>query len=150
MGSYEECRGECQFLKNTMIATAWWIFAVFCCFSVMSNSLRPCGVQHARSLCPSPSPGACPNSCPLIWWCHPTISSSVTPVSPSAFSLSQHQGLFFFPSGGQSIVASASILPMEYSGLVSFRMDWLDLLAAQGNLKSLLQYHSSKASILWL
>ena len=56
----------------------------------------------------------------------------------------------FFASGGQSIgvSASASILPIEYSGLISFRMDWLDLLAVQGTLKSLLQHHSSKASIL--
>ena len=58
----------------------------------------------------------------------------------------------FFTSGGQSIGASAlaSVLPNEYSGLISFRMDWLDLLAVQGTLKSLLQHHSSKASILQL
>ena len=49
--------------------------------SVMSNSLRPHGLQHARLPCPSPSPGACSNSCPLSWWCHPTISSSVVPFS---------------------------------------------------------------------
>ena len=58
----------------------------------------------------------------------------------------------FFASGGPSIEvsASASVLPMnEYSGLISFRMDWLDLLAVQGTLKSLFQYHSSKASVLW-
>ena len=55
-----------------------------------------------------------------------------------------------FASGGQSIGASASVLPMsEYSRLISFRMDWLDLLAVQGTLKSLLQHHSSKASIIW-
>ena len=57
----------------------------------------------------------------------------------------------FFVSGGQSIVASASasVLPMNIQGLISFRMDWLDLLAVQGTLKSLLQHHSSKASVLW-
>ena len=75
--------------------------------------------------------------------------------SPPAFNLSQHQGLFpvsqFFTSGGQSIGAefSCSISSSnEYSGRISFQMDWLDLLAVQGILKSLLQYHSSKASIL--
>ena len=81
---------------------------------------------------------------------HP-LSSPSTPT----FNLSQHRGLFkwvSFTSGGQStgVSASASIsLSNEYSGLISFRMDWLDLLAVQGTLKSLLQHHSSKASILW-
>ena len=59
----------------------------------MSDSLRPHGLQHARPPCPSPTPGVYSNSCPLSWWCHPTISSSVVP-SPPAFNLSQHQGLF--------------------------------------------------------
>ena len=74
------------------------------------------GLQHARLLCPSPTPGAHSNSCPLSQWCHPTISSSVVP-SPPAFNLSQHQGLFQsrVTSGGQSIgfSASASVLPMN-------------------------------------
>ena len=61
--------------------------------SVMSNSLRPHGLQHARSLCPSPIPRVYSDSCPLSRWCHPTISPSVVP-SPPAFNLSQHQGLF--------------------------------------------------------
>ena len=61
--------------------------------SVMSDSLQPHGLQHARPLCPSPSPGICSNSCPLSPWCHSTILSSVVP-SPPAFNLSQHQGLF--------------------------------------------------------
>ena len=81
---------------------------------------------------------------------HPLLS----PSAP-AFNLSQHQGPFqmsqFFTSGGQSIgvLASASVSPSnEYSGLISFRIDWLDLLAVQGTLKSLLQHHSSKPSIL--
>ena len=86
--------------------------------SVMSKSLRPCGLQHTRPLCPSPSPGACPNSCPLIWWCYPTISSSITPFSfclqsfPASRSFLMSQ---FFASGGQSIGASASVsvLPMN-------------------------------------
>ena len=86
--------------------------------SVTSKSLRPCGLQHARPLCPSPSPRACPNSCPLIWWCYPTISSSITPFSfclqsfPALRSFLMSQ---FFASGGQSIEASASVsvLPMN-------------------------------------
>ena len=81
------------------------------------NSLQPHQLQHARLSCPSPSPGACSNSCPLSCWCHPTISSSSSP-SP-ALNLSQHQGLFqisqLFASGGQSIGvwASTSVLPMN-------------------------------------
>ena len=83
----------------------------------MSDSLQPHESQHARPPCPSPTPGVHPNSCPLTQWCHPAISSSVIP-SPLAFNLSQHQGLFqsqLFPSGGQSIgaSASASVHPMN-------------------------------------
>ena len=105
--------------------------------------LQPHGLQHARLSCPSPSPGACSDSCPLSQWCHPTISSSVIPFSscPQSFSAS---GSFpmsqLFASGGQSIGVSpsASVLPMnEHSGLISFRMDWLDLLAVPGTLKNL-------------
>ena len=93
----------------------------------------------------SPTPRVYSNSCPLSRWCHPTISSSVVPFSsrPQSFPAS---GSFlvsqFFTSGGQSIGSfSFSIsLSNEYSGLISFRMDWLDLLAVQGTLKSLLQW----------
>ena len=119
----------------------------------MSDSLRPHELQHARLPCPSPSPGACSNSCPLSQWCHAIISASVTPPPP-ALSLSQHQGFT-----NKSVLCirwpkywsfSFSISPSnEHSGLTSFRMDWLDLLAVQGTLKSLLQHRSSKASILW-
>ena len=119
----------------------------------MSNSLQPHGLQHARPPCPSPTPRVYPNSCPLSQSCHPTISSSVVPFSsrlqsfPASgyFQMSQS-----FTSGGQSIgVSGFSISPSsEYSGLISFRIDWLDLLAVLGTLKSLLQHHNSKASIL--
>ena len=121
----------------------------------MSNSLRPHGLQHARPPCPSTTPRVYANSCPLSQWCLPTISSSVVPVSshlqsfPASGSFLMSQ---LFASGGQSIVWSFSlnISPSnEYSGLISFRMDWMDLLAVRGTLKSLLQHHSSKASILW-
>ena len=117
----------------------------------MSNSLRPQELQHVRPPCPSPAAGARSNSCPSSLWCRPTISSSVIP-SP-ACNLSQHQ---VFSNGSALHIRwpkywsfSFSISPSnEYSGLISFRMDWLDLLAVQGTLKSLLQHHSSKASIL--
>ena len=122
--------------------------------SVMSDSLRPHGLQHARLPCPSPKTlGVCSNSCPLSWWCHPTISSSVIPFSSYIQSFPT-SGTFpmsrLFASGGQSIgvSTSASVLSNEDSGLISFRMVWLDLLGVQGTLKSLLQHHSSKASIL--
>ena len=117
----------------------------------MSNSLRPHESQHARPPCPSPTPRIYPNSCPSSRWCHPAISSSVIPFSscpqplPASGSFPMSQ---LFTSGGQSIGSfSFSISPSnEHLGLISFRMDWLDLLAVQGTLKSLLQHHSSKAS----
>ena len=118
----------------------------------MSNSLWPHGLQHARLPCPSPTPRAGSNSCPLSWWCHPTISSSVLPFSSRLQSFPASESFLvsqFFRSGGQSIGASASVLPNEYSGLISFRMDWLDLLAVQGTLRNLLWHNSSKASTLW-
>ena len=90
--------------------------------SVTSNSLWPHGLQHTRPPCPSLSPGVSSNSCILSQWCHPTISSLSHP-SPPALALSQHQCLF------------------QWVG-------WFDLLAVQGTLKSLLQHHSSKASVL--
>ena len=119
----------------------------------MSNSLWPHGSQHARPPCPSPTPEAYSNSCPSRQWCHPTISTSVIP-SPPAFNLSWHQGLSQWAAlhirWPKYWNFSFSISPSnEYSGLIYFRMDWLGLLAVQGTLKSLLQHHSSKASILW-
>ena len=120
----------------------------------MSNSLRPHSLQHARFPCPSPTPRACSNLRPSSWQCHPTISSSVIPFSSclqsfpasGSFPISQ-----FFASGGQSIGAfNFSVNPSnEYSGLISFRIDWFDLLAVQGTLKSLLQHHSLEVSIIW-
>ena len=119
--------------------------------SVVSDSSWPNGPQHARSPCPSPTPGVYSNSSPLSQWCHPTISSSIAPFSscPQSFPAS---GFFsvsqLFTSGGQNIgVSASSVLPMNTQDW-SFRMDWLDLLAVQGTLKSLLQHHREKASIL--
>ena len=116
-----------------------------------SITLWPYGLQHTRLSCPSLSPRACSNSCPLSWWCHPTISSSFVPFScPRSFPAS---GSFPWVSSSHQMAKlwSFSISPSnEYSGLISFRIDWFDLLAVQRTLKSLLQHHSSKASILWL
>jgi len=119
---------------------------------VYSDSLWPHGLQHARLPCPSPTPGACSNACPSSQWCHPAISSSVIPFS-SCLQSSPASGSF-----NKSVLCirwpkywsfSLSISPSnEYSGLISFRMDWFDLFAVQGTLRSLIQHHSSKASIL--
>ena len=115
-------------------------------------SLWPHGLQHTRPPCSSPTPRVYSNSCPLSWWYHPAISFSVVPFSSCLQSFSA-SGSFqtspFFTSDGQSIgvSASASVFPMN-SGLISFRIDWLDLLAVQGTLKSLFQHYSSKASVL--
>ena len=117
----------------------------------MSDSLPPHGLQHARLPYPALSHRVCSESCPLSRWCHPTISSSVPPlllpsISPSIRVFSNESALRIrWPK-----YWSLSISPSnEYSGLISFRIDRLDLLAVQGTLKSLLQHHSSRASILW-
>ena len=127
----------------------WWV--QFSC-SVVSDSMQPRGLQHARPPCPSPTPGVYSNSCPLSRWCHPIISSSIVLISsclqsfPASGSFQMSQ---FFTSGGQSIgVFSFSISPSnEYSGLISLRDDWLGLLAVQGTLKSLLQHHITSSSV---
>ena len=121
--------------------------------SVVSSSLRPHELQYARPPWPSPSPGVCSDSCPSSQWCHPAISSSVAPFSsppqipPSIRVFSNESTLRMrwpkYWSFSFSIICSK-----EIPGLISFRMDWLDLLAVQGTLKSLPQHHSSKASIL--
>ena len=112
---------------------------------------QPHGLQHARLTCPSPTPGACSNFCPLNQWCYPTISTSVIPFS---YCLQSFPATGSFPmspilrwpkywSFGFSISSSN-----EHPWLISFWIDWFDLLAVQGTLKSLLQHHSSKAAIL--
>ena len=120
----------------------------------MSDSLRPHGLQHARLPCPSPTPRACSNSCLLSQWCHPTISSSVVPFCsclqsfPSIRAFSSESVLCIRWPKYWSFRFSIS-LSNEYSGLISFRMEWVNLLAAEVTLKSLLQHRSLKASILW-
>ena len=116
-----------------------------------SDSLRPHELQYARSPCPSSTPGVYPNPCPLSWWCHPTMSSSVFPFSsclqsfPASGSFSMSQ---LFVRQPKYWSFSFNISPSnEQPGLISFRMDCLDLLPVQGTLKSLLQHHSSKVPI---
>ena len=101
--------------------------------SVMSHSLQPRGLQHTRPPCPSPMPRVYSNSCPLSWWCHPTISSSVIPFSSFLQSFPA-SGFFpmsqFFASGDQSIrvSASASVLQMNIQGDFPLGLtDWISL-----------------------
>ena len=102
--------------------------------------------------CPLHTPRVYSNSCPSSWWCHPAISSSIIPFSSCLQSLikvfaSQSMLCMRWPKYWSF---SFNISPSnEHSGLISFRMDWLDLLAVQWTLKSLLQHHSSKTSIFW-
>ena len=114
----------------------------------------PHGLQHTRLPCPSPTPGACSYSCPSSRWCHPIISFSVFLFSPLP-SIFPSIRVFF----SESLLHirwpkywnfSFSISPTNaYSGMISLGIDWFDLLAIQGTLKSLLQHYNSKASILW-
>ena len=119
----------------------------------MSNSLWPHGLQHTRLPCPSPTPGACSNSCPLSQWCHPTISSSVVLFSsylqsfPASGSFPMSQ---FFASDGQSIGAStsASVLPMNIQDWFPLGWSgWISLLS-KGLSRVFSKHHSSKALIL--
>ena len=107
--------------------------------SVLSDSLRPHGLQHSRPPCPSPAAGVYSNPCLLTRWCHPTISSSVIPFCPQSF-----PGIRVFSNELALCIRwpkywsfSFSIRPSdEHPGLISFRMDWLDLLAVQGTLRA--------------
>ena len=119
----------------------------------MSKSLQLHGLQHTRLPCPSLSPRVCSDSCPSSWWCHPTISSSVTPFSSWLQSFPA-SGSFpvsrLFTSGGDSIggSASASVLPVNIQGWFPLGLTGLFSLLSKG-LSRGLQYHSSKASVLW-
>ena len=131
-------------------------FCCCCCpVAISCPTLQTHGLQHARLPCPSLSPRICSDSCPLSQWWHPTISSSIVPFS------SHFQS---FPGSGKDFSNESALCirwpkywsfsfsishSNEHPGLTSFRMDWLDLVAVQGTLNSILEYHSSKASILW-
>ena len=134
-------------LSSLGMAAEWWVqFS----HSVVSHSLRPHGLQHARPPCPSPPPRVYSNSCSLSQWCHPTISSCRPLLLPSIFpSIKVFSNEWVLHIRWPKFWSfSFNISPSsEHLGLNSFRMDWLDLLAVQGTLKSLLQHHSSKASI---
>ena len=117
--------------------------------SVVSDSLRPHELQHTRLPCPSTTTRVHWDSCPSSQWCHPAISSSVVPFSscpqslPASVFSNESTLRMRWPKYWSF---SFSIIPSkEIPGLISFRKDWLDLLAVQGTLKSLLQHHSSKA-----
>ena len=107
-----------QSLLDSFLMWLWIISSVQFSHSVVSDSLWPHGLQHTKLPCPSPTPGACSNSCPLSQWCHPTISSSVIPFSsclqsfPASGSFQMSQ---LFTSGGQrtGVSASTSVLPMN-------------------------------------
>ena len=121
--------------------------------SVVSDSLQPHESQHARPPCPSPTPGVYSNSCPSSRWCHPAISSSVVPffscppILPSIRVFSSESTLCIRWPKYWSF--NFSISPSnEHPGLISFRMDWLDLLAAQQTLKSLLL--TNKKEWMWV
>ena len=122
-------------IKKKKKKKRWTMHSVqFSCL-IMSNSLGPCALQHTSLPCPSPNPRACSNSCPSSWWCHPTILSSVVPFSsclqscpaPGSSPISQ-----FFASGGQSIGASASVLPMNIQGWFPLALTGLISLKSKG------------------
>ena len=143
------------FLITELFFGVWMIICfLLLLFShwVVSDSLGLHGFQHTRILCPSLSPGACSNSCPSTWWYHATISSSVVPFSSCLKSFpvslfSNESALHIKWPEYWSFIFSISP-SNEYSGLISFKIDWFDLLAFQGTLKRLLQLCSSKVSIL--
>ena len=144
-------------LSSLALFTVYWsllpISLLQLCHSAMSNSLRPHGLQHTRPPCPSPIPGAAQihahQVCNAIQPSHPLLSPC-----PPAFCLSRIRVV-----SNESVLHirwpkyrsfSLSISPSnENTGLISFRMDWLDLLGVQQTLKSLLQHHSSKTSVFW-
>ena len=120
--------------------------------SVVCNSLWHHGLQHTRLPCPSLSLGVCTDSCPLSWWCRPTICPLLPPSLP-ALSISQHEDLFQWVKSLQQVaeVFEPQLQHQSFQWMFSvdfLRIEWFDLLAVQGTLNSLLQHHSSNASIL--
>ena len=111
-------------MVNIWVLTSHWLIksnSVQFRRSVVSDSLRPHGLQHARPPCPLPTPGVYSNSCPLSQWCHSTISSSVVPFS-SAFNLSQHQGLFKWVSSSHQV---AKVFALQFNiGPSNEHPDW--------------------------
>ena len=124
---------SCITVSQIIFRIKWFEFSSIQPFSYV-NSLWLLGLQHTRLRCPSPTPGACSNSCSSSWWCHPAISSSVLPFS-SCLQSFPASGPFpvshFFASGGQSIGASglASVLPMNIQDW--FPLGWTCLISLQ-------------------
>ena len=120
--------------------------------SVVSKSLQPHELQHARPPCPSPTPGGHSDSCPSSQWCHPAISSChpllPLPLIPPRIRVFSYESTLHIRWPNYWSFSFSIIPSKEHPGLISFRMDWLDLLAVQGTLTSLLHHHRSKASIL--
>ena len=146
------CQWECG-LVQPLWRTVWKNVLLCMCFQLLSYVwlfVTP-WIAHVRLLCSSLSPGICSNSCLLSRWCYLTVTSSATPFSfclqsfpPPVFS-KQSALCIRWPKNW-----SFSVIPSnDCSGLISLRIDWFDLLVAQGMLKSLLQHHSSKTSVLW-
>ena len=138
--------------RDTIVQTKVRITEFRC--SVVFDSLQSHGRQHTRLPCPSPTPRGCSKSCPSSRLCHPPISSPVIPFSSwlLSFPASGHFPMNqFFASGGQSIGASASALVFPMNIQDWFPLGWTGLIffAVPETLKSLLQHHSSKLSILW-
>ena len=155
--------GICHVILNTFCILKWCVvllkikcigvhtdtYIYHCCCSAEKSGptlFSPHGLQHTRLPCPSQSPRVCSNTCLLSQWRHPTVSSSVAPFSSCPQS---------FPAPGAFPMSwlFANFRWLKYSnensGPISFRMDWLDLLAAQGTPKSLLQHLNLKTSVLW-
>ena len=136
--------------QDFSIIHAIWSSSVQFSHSAMSDPLWPHRLHHARLPCPSPTPRACSDLCASSQWCHPTIFQPLlllTSIFPCIKVFSSESALHITWPKYWSF--SFSISPSnEYSGLISFRIDWFDLLAVQETLKNLLQHHSSKASIL--
>ena len=146
---------ECVMLLNARCYYLLKIFSSSLLFScwVVSDSLWPQELQHARLPWTSPSPRMCLNSRPLSWWCYLTISTSAALIFLLSSIVSR---IRVFTNESVLCIRwpkywsfSFNISPYsEFSGLISFRIHWLDFLAVQGTLKGLLQHHSSKASVL--
>ena len=140
----------CNILLNCLLTTI-----NYCCCSATQLCLTLCDPMYCctSGIPISPSPGACSNSCPFNQWCHPTSSSSVMPFSsclqsfPASGSFQMSQ---LFASGGQSIgvSASASVLPINIQDWFPLGVTGVTSLQSKGILKTLLQHHSSKASVL--
>ena len=150
-----ENRKDRKLWAKTEIVSLWWqISGQFSSVAQLRLTLWPCGGEHVRPPCPSPTPGVYSNSCSLSrWW----PSNHLILCCPLLLLLSIFPSIRVFTN--ESVLRikwpkywsfSYNISPFnEYSGLISFKMDWFDLLGVQGTLKSLLQHHSSEASILW-